>query len=83
MSNRGDSTFEWDPMTRERIIPMIMNGTGLSREEAELLHLELWVWVHGMAVMLATSYLKLDRAQVSSMLSDVYFGLLGRKENLK
>jgi hypothetical protein len=36
----------------------------------------MWTFVHGIGVMLATSYLELDEELISRMLSDVYQGLL-------
>ncbi len=57
------------------IINIIMKNLGIGEEEAYLLHLELWVYVHGIATMIATSYLDWDMEFISSSLSDVYNGL--------
>ena len=54
---------------------IIMEANGICREKAELLHLEMWVCVHGIATMLATSFLRLDWDLISSMLTDMYQGL--------
>ena len=62
----------------EVILPLIMKNTGLSREKAELFHLELWVFVHGIAAMIATSYLDYELETISEMLTDVYMGLKTR-----
>lgn len=62
----------------ETIIPIIMRNTGLSREKAELFHLEMWVFVHGIASMLATSYLNWELETVSGVLTDAYMGLKAR-----
>ena len=62
----------------EASVEMIMNSLGVSREKASLLHLENWTYVHGVAVMLATSFLPLELDLVSDMLSDVYHGLRAR-----
>lgn len=59
------------------IIEIIQQNTGLDRKAAELLHLEMWSCVHGIAVMTATGYLKLDTDTVSKMLTDIYSGLKG------
>lgn len=32
----------------DEILPLITKNTGLSREQAQVFHLELWVFVHGM-----------------------------------
>lgn len=49
--------------------------TGFDDERARRFHLEMWVFVHGAAVMEATGYMSLDRELVSKMLSDVYKGV--------
>ena len=63
--------------TREvdAIIPIIMKTTGLSREQAERFHLEMWVVVHGIASMIATSYLIWNEEQISGVMTDFYTGL--------
>ena len=59
-------------------VDMIMKANGISREQAELWHLEMWSIVHGIGTMLATSYLTLDTELISRMLTDVYQGLRTR-----
>ena len=56
-------------------VDMIMKANGISKEEAERWHLEMWCFVHGIGTMLATSYLSLDPELIGSMLTDVYTGL--------
>ena len=60
------------------IIEIIKQSTGLSQEKAYLLHLEMWIYVHGIATMVATSYLEWEESTVSSMLTDVYQGVKDR-----
>ena len=62
----------------EASVEMIMQANGCDRETARLLHLEMWVCVHGVATILATSFLKLDFELISRMLTDVYWGLRAR-----
>ena len=45
---------------------------------AYLFHLEMWIYVHGMATMLATSYLELDEEFISRVLTDGYEGMKAR-----
>ena len=59
----------------DEAIEVIISATGLSREKATLLHLEMWTFVHGIGTMLATSYLLLDWELISNMLTDVYQGI--------
>lgn len=60
----------------EESVNMIMNLHGASREKAELFHLEMWTCTHGIATMFATSFIALDKEIISTVLSDVYQGLL-------
>ena len=60
------------------IIQIIMKNTGLSEPEASLFHLEMWVYVHGFATMIATSYLEWDWDTISEMLTDGFEGLKAR-----
>ena len=57
---------------------LMENNEGMSREVASLMHLEIWSAVHGIATMLATSFLSLDWDLISMMLSDTYHGIRSR-----
>ena len=57
---------------------MIMAANGISREAASMLHLEMWACTHGIATMIATSFLDLEWELISRMLSDAYLGLRAR-----
>lgn len=57
---------------------MIMKANGVSPETARLMHLEIWTFVHGIGVMLATSFLSLKWELIDDMLSDVYSGIRAR-----
>lgn len=59
---------------------MVHQNTGLHSTDARLFHLEMWVYVHGIAVMFATGYLDLDWELISRMITDVYQGLRKRYE---
>ena len=77
MCDRSDKTSV-SKVDFEAAVEMIMNANGLSRERAELMHLEMWACVHGIGTMLATSFFTLDWELISNMLSDTYFGLRAR-----
>lgn len=62
----------------EQSVQMIMNANGVCEEKARLMHLEVWSCVHGIATMLATSFLPLGEELISDMLTDVYFGIRAR-----
>lgn len=59
----------------EESVQLIMKANGLTREQARLMHLEIWSFVHGVGAMLATSFLTLDLDLISDMLTDVYQGI--------
>ena len=60
------------------IIRLIADRTGLSPDAAWLFHLEMWLFVHGAASMVATGYLDWDGALIDGMLTDIFEGLRAR-----
>lgn len=75
MRDRSTESPRQDGGDFDSIIDMIRKSTGLDREQAYLFHLEMWIYVHGIATMCATSYLNWDRDMISRMLTDAYEGL--------
>ncbi len=59
----------------EESVQMIMKANGVTAEKARLMHLEMWSCVHGIGVMIATSFLPLEWEMISDMLTDVYQGI--------
>lgn len=57
------------------LLSLVQKATGLSREDAFRFHLETWIYVHGIATMIATGYLDWDPAFVSDAVTDCYLGL--------
>lgn len=57
------------------IISLISSQTGLNENDARLFHLEMWIFVHGMATMIVTGYLDWDIEYVSRALTDAYEGI--------
>lgn len=73
-----DRTGEQIGENREEIRPIldiIMKNLNLSEDEAYLFHLELWIYVHGIATMIATSYLNWDLEFISKAVTDAYEGM--------
>ena len=62
----------------EESVKMIIEANGLKKEKAELMHLEIWACAHGIATMLATSFLELDSDLISTVMTDVYQGVRTR-----
>ncbi len=57
------------------LINIIMENTGLDEERAYLLHLEMWIYLHGIATMIANSYLEWDESFISETLTHIYTGV--------
>lgn len=77
-----DRTGESGEEDISEVIAAVTKSTGLDEERAKLFHLESWIFVHGIAAMLATSYFVLDEELISLMLTDMFEGLktrFGRK----
>lgn len=73
-----DRTGEKEAPSHELTVEMetiVKNNTGLDDEKAELFHLEMWAFVHGIATILATGFAPLERELVSRMLTDAYLGM--------
>lgn len=73
----GEDTSSLSPDFEESI-QIIMKANGVSYEKAMLIHLEMWACAHGIATMLATSFLSLDEELISDMMTDVYQGIRAR-----
>lgn len=83
MRDRSQELPEQDPEEWEQLITLVQKNTGISRESAVMLHLEMWFYVHGIASMIATSYSDWDEALISRALTDGYLGILERHRKEK
>ena len=73
-----DRTGEKIEENREEIRPIlniIMKNLGIREDEAFLFHMESWLYVHGIAPMIATNYLEWDIEFINKALTDAYLGL--------
>ncbi len=78
MRDRTGEQIEDSQKNIQFILDIIQKNLDISRENALLLHAELWFLVHGIATMTATSYQDWDEELVSNALTDVYLGLKHR-----
>ena len=76
MRDRSGEVITEDQESIAPLIALIRKNLGISEEEAYRFHLEMWVYVHGIATMIATGYLNWDEDFVSKVLSDAYQGLM-------
>lgn len=58
----------------EQILTIIEKNLCIHREAATAFHQLMWIYVHGIATMMATNYLTYDTDTVSALLTDAYEG---------
>lgn len=75
MRDRSKETAPKESKLNDEMNDIVCKNTGLSEDEAKLFHFEMWAFVHGIAVMLATDYIELNLELASKMLTDAYQGL--------
>lgn len=76
-----DRTGEPAEENREELQPilcLIMENLGIRKDEALQIHMELWLYVHGIATMIATNYLNWNMEFIEKVLTDAYEGLKHR-----
>ncbi len=78
MRDRTDEKIEENREEIRPLLNIIMKNLGISEDEAYLFHLELWLYVHGIATMIATNYLEWDIEFINKALTDAYEGLKRR-----
>ncbi len=74
---RGENIAE----NREEIRPILdilMQSLSIDEDKAYLFHIEMWIYVHGIATMCATEYINWDIEFISKTLTDIYQGLKHR-----
>lgn len=74
MRDRTNEKIEENRDEIRPILDIIMKNLNIGEDRAYLLHLELWLYVHGIATMIATSYLDWDSEFISKALTDAYIG---------
>lgn len=78
MRDRSREKITEDSEEIRPLIALIRKNTGMSEEDAYLFHLEMWIYVHGIASMVATGYLEWDWELIDRMLTDSYEGIRTR-----
>lgn len=75
MRDRSDEEIREERESIADILQVISKNTGLGPDDAYMFHIEMWVYAHGIAVMIATSYLDWDEALIGRMMTDAYEGM--------
>ena len=83
MRDRRNEESSAEDKTFYEVIPLIMKTLNLTEKEAQMFHLEMWTFVHGIAAMSATSYCSWDMELASKALTDIYQGLILRSGQMK
>ena len=78
MRDRSSEDVNQPSSLFDQMIHMVQGNTGLTQDRAALMHLEIWIFVHGLAMMAVTQYLPLQEEQISAMITDIYQGLKTR-----
>lgn len=85
MCDRSKEVITEDHESIRPLLEIIQKNMGIDEDKALLFHLEMWIYVHGIATMIATGYLNWDEDMVSKMVTDAYAGMKYRytegKEN--
>ena len=81
MRRRDGEATEYEKFSYDASAMVIMKNYGLYKSDAEVLHAEMWIFVHGIAAMIATGYQKWDGELISRMLTDAYKGFISQIKN--
>ena len=77
MRDRSGETVLEDRESIRPLLNLIEHNLGIDEAAALRFHTEMWLYVHGIATMIATAYLEWDDAWIDRALSDAYRGLKG------
>ena len=75
MRERSNESLEDDMESIRPLLELLEKNLGFTQDEAFMFHMEMWIYAHGIATMIATSYLNWDDAFISKLLSDAYEGM--------
>ena len=75
MCDRSGETVAEDRQSIRPLLELIEKNLGVGEDEACRFHLEMWLYVHGIATMLATAFLNWDEDFISRAVTDAYIGL--------
>lgn len=78
MRDRTDEKIEENREEIRPILDLIIKNLDIDENEAYFFHLKLWLYVHGIATMIATNYLEWDIEFIDKALTDAYQGLKNR-----
>lgn len=81
MRDRSGEEIKQEREDISNLLQIISANTGMSLDDAYMFHIEMWIYAHGIATMIATSYLDWDWDMISMMLTDAYESMRERYKN--
>ncbi len=78
MRDRSHEKKEENRDELKPLLELLQRNLGLSEDASYLFHIEMWLYVHGIAAAIATSYLEWNEEFISRVLTDGYEGLKAR-----
>lgn len=78
MRDRSKEIVKEDKESIRMEIEMIQKLLSITEEEAYQFHFEMWIFVHGIASMVNTSYLELKEEAISELISHCFQGMCAR-----
>lgn len=67
-----------DEAAEAYVLEALMDKTGFTRRQAEDFHLQMFIFTHGLASMIATNYVAYDQPSLSRLLTQQYEALMAR-----
>lgn len=83
MCDRTHESEQKDRKEVKQFLEMHQQNLGLSENEAYMFQTEMWLYAHGIATTIATSYFEWDEDFISKVLTDGYEGLKARYSGAK
>lgn len=78
MCDRSGQTIPEDRESIRPLLELIQRNLHIDEDAAFRFHMEMWIYVHGIATMIATAYLDWDEEMVSDLITDAYMGMKQR-----
>ncbi len=70
--NNGAHILEQNKSFENEILGLVKNSTGLSDEVSKRFHLNMWLFVHGIASTVSSSYIKLDNDIIDKTVTEAF-----------
>lgn len=78
MCDRSKESIAEDRESIRPLLEIIQKNLDVNEDDAFMFHLEMWIYAHGIATMIATSYLSWDDTFISKLLTEAYLGMKNR-----